>query len=252
MSETQQVVWKNSFTSELASNASANNKTLPIGIQKRRKSSFSSLYSPHTRRRSFLSKNMLENESLHCYRLPNYHVSSSVGTDESSLPSYSITLSESQGFVWNQDLFASGFQRPEAGAGNVLSMSDGSYYWGRTRARGSGSRSGSPTTPLVDVIDVVLTAEDYHSDVELITEFVKVRDEDDDDDDDYDEGDDDADNGHSDEMEGSYATGDAGVCRALQEEDREWRGELFRDDKIERDTNCTQHENEDCIFVSEL
>ena len=147
--------------------------TTPIGIQKQRRSSFKSLYSPMTRRGSFLSKSMLANESLQCYRLPNYRRFSSDGNDE-NLPSYSIALSESQGFLWNQDLFASSYQQSEAGVSSMLSMSDGSYYLNDSRSE---AYHADTNHSIVDVIDVVVSEDEYNSDVDIETQVFKVRDE---------------------------------------------------------------------------
>lgn len=172
------ISWRKQFVNnELGNNTAgvSNNSTIsmsgnsvkstPIGIQKRRKSSFSSLYSPYTRRRSFLSRSMIEAESLQCYKLPSY----SYGSDsEEPIPSYSISLSESQGFLWNQDLFATSYQQAEAGVSNSLSMSDGTYLTENNDSNG------------VDVIDVILTADDYTSDVEIVTEVINVGNEGDD------------------------------------------------------------------------
>lgn len=160
------VGWKKPFMhTETGSSAMAGSslKSTPIGIQKKtRKSSFNSLYSPYTRRRSFLSKNMLEAESLQCYKLPNYSYDSDT---EEPIPSFSISLCESQGFLWNQDLFATSYQQAEAGVSSSLSMSDGSYL--NDNNDGSG----------VDVIDVILTADDYISDIDVVTEVIKIGNE---------------------------------------------------------------------------
>lgn len=202
MSNASPVVWRKSYASTdghhvgsppvpMSPSLSAN--AAPIGIQKRRQSSFNSLYSPYTRRRSFLSKTMIENESVQCYKLSSYSsISSSLNEN---IPSYSISLSESQGFLWNQDLFASSYQQSEAGVHNMMSMSDGSYYLGGSgRSRNNEiSQDHNSDSPLVDVIDVVIGNDDYNSDVELVTEVVKVGNygEDDEDDEEDDEDDED-------------------------------------------------------------
>ncbi|TID29982.1 hypothetical protein CANINC_001493 [Pichia inconspicua] len=154
--------WKKSYIYPENPNSTitSSGKSNPIGIQKRRKSSFNSIHSPYTRRRSFLSRSMLEAESLQCYKLPSYD-----SETEESIPSFSISLSESQGFIWNQDLFATSYQQARAGVSNSLSMSDGTYL------SNSGDGNG------VDVIDVILTAEDYISDVDVVTEVIKVGNE---------------------------------------------------------------------------
>ncbi|VEU23652.1 DEKNAAC105055 [Brettanomyces naardenensis] len=82
----------------------------------RRKSSFNSSDSPYARRRSFLSKAMLENDTFQTYELSSYDCySTSYGPTYSRIPSFSINLNESQGFIWNQDLFASSYQQVRAG-----------------------------------------------------------------------------------------------------------------------------------------
>lgn len=97
--------------------ANANASARPVKIEKRRKSSFNSSSSPYARRRSFLSKSMLENDTFQTYELSSYEYFSSLGSSASSsrIPSFSINLSESQGFIWNQDLFASSYQQARAG-----------------------------------------------------------------------------------------------------------------------------------------
>lgn len=156
------VGWKKSYmhSDSATQTIAGSGKSNPIGIQKRRKSSFNSIHSPYTRRRSFLSRSMLEAESLQCYKLPSYDSDS-----EEAIPSFSISLSESQGFIWNQDLFATTYQQAQAGVSNSLSMSDGSYLNNTNEGNG------------VDVIDVILTAEDYISDVDVVTEVIKVGNE---------------------------------------------------------------------------
>lgn len=126
-----------------------------------------------TRRGSFLSKSMLANESVQCYPLPNYRRFSSDGNDE-NLPSYSITLSESQGFLWNQDLFASSYQQSEAGVSSMLSMSDGSYYLNDT---GSGAFQADSSHSIVDVIDVVVSENEYENDVNVDNHVFKIPDQ---------------------------------------------------------------------------
>lgn len=205
MSETVPVSWKkiyldNDDRSSLLTNnnqitdVSTTNKQQPLGIQKRRKSSLNSLYSPFTRRRSFLSKNMIENESLQCYELSKYSVfyndeDSDDGCsdynnrrrnhdyEDNNIPSFSLSLSESQGFVWNQDLFATSYQQSKAGVNSTLSMS-----FNNRIGRETGFESHS-----VDVIDIIVNNDEYNSDVDLVTEIVKVVDDDDEYEDDYDD-----------------------------------------------------------------
>lgn len=69
----------------------------------RRRSSFATTTSPWYRRNSFLSNSMIESEDFSVYELPNYF---------NNCSSYNIiSLRESQGFVFNQDLFASPYQQ---------------------------------------------------------------------------------------------------------------------------------------------
>ncbi|CCE78324.1 Piso0_000945 [Millerozyma farinosa CBS 7064] len=99
----------------------------------RRRSSFATTTSPWYRRNSFLSHSMIENEDFSVYELPNYF------TDCSS---YNIiSLRESQGFVFNQDLFASPYQQSKSLATEkkLRSLS----YSGTS----SKSRSKSQSTP---------------------------------------------------------------------------------------------------------
>lgn len=79
-----------------------------VGRVQRRASSFSSASSPWARRRSFLSSSMMSNETHLVYELSSARA---YGLDTSNVPTYSISLKESQGFSWNQDLFASQFQQ---------------------------------------------------------------------------------------------------------------------------------------------
>lgn len=234
----------------------------PIGIKKRRQSSFNSLYSPFTRRRSFLSKNMIENESVQCYKLSAF--SSHGGATNENIPSFSISLSESQGFLWNQDLFASSYQQSEAGVHNMMSMSDGSYYLGGNGRSwdNENSQDDNSNSPLVDVIDVVVGNDDYNSDVDIVTEVVKVGNygEDDDDDDDEEEDDDDDENepeyyntGISNDNTNDDTT-NAGVHTKLNTNRvRELGSESARDDEIDSigdGENDSDYEED--IFVSDL
>lgn len=70
---------------------------------KRRVSSFSSTSSPWFRRNSFLSNAMIHSENISVYESSNYYADCS---------SYNIiSLKECQGFIFNQDLFASPYQQ---------------------------------------------------------------------------------------------------------------------------------------------
>lgn len=76
------------------------------GISKRRSSSFTSTSSPWFRRNSLLSPAMVQNENISVYDSPNYYSHSS---------SYNIiSLKECQGFIFNQDLFASPYQQQKS------------------------------------------------------------------------------------------------------------------------------------------
>jgi len=68
-----------------------------------RRSSFASPSSSFARRRSFLSPSMISNEKHTAYELHNGY--------GFNAPAFSISLKESQGFSWNQDLFASQYQQ---------------------------------------------------------------------------------------------------------------------------------------------
>lgn len=93
--------------------------TKPLTI--RRKPSFAN--GDFTRRKSFLSKTMLENDSFQSYELPSHEF---LSKDEYvDIPTYSLSLKESQGFIWNQDLFASTYQQQRAGISTTSSY-DGS------------------------------------------------------------------------------------------------------------------------------
>lgn len=73
---------------------------------KRRSSSFVSSSSPWFRRNSFLSPTMIQNENFSVYEAPSYYSESA---------SYNIiSLRECQGFIFNQDLFASPYQQLRA------------------------------------------------------------------------------------------------------------------------------------------
>ena len=252
------VVWRKSYASAdghhvgsppvpMSPSLSAN--AAPIGIQKRRQSSFNSLYSPYTRRRSFLSKTMIENESVQCYKLSTY--SANANSLNENIPSYSISLSESQGFLWNQDLFASSYQQSEAGVHNMMSMSDGSYYLGGSGRswNNENSQEHSSESPLVDVIDVVVGNDDYNSDVEIVTEVVKVGNYEDDDDDD-DEEDEEDEEEHEVGGRSSDIT-DRGVnTKRSANGNRDTESEGIQHDEYDN-TDEDEDEDED-IFVSDL
>lgn len=224
------ILWKKQFSDNDVGNSnlsSPNSKSNPIGIQKRRKSSLQSLYSPYTRRRSFLSRAMLENETLQCYKIPTYSL---LGSNDENIPTFSISLSESQGFIWNQDLFASKLQQSEAGVDSKYSMSndldDDNNYAHHS----------------VEVIDVVLTNDDYNSDVEITTEIVKVgiegeEEEEDDDDDDHDN-----DDGHNDENDVEIHDNNLNSSTKVNTQN-----------KTDTDTsNNVAKDNDDDILIAEL
>ncbi len=92
--------------------------THPVAInRKRRKSSFNTADSPYAIRKSFLSKSMLEDDDFQSYELSSYGLFGDRNFDSefSRIPSYSINLTKSQGFIWNQDLFATSYQQRKAG-----------------------------------------------------------------------------------------------------------------------------------------
>lgn len=72
---------------------------------RRRNSSFTSLSSPWFRRKSLLSPAMIQNENFSVYESPSYFTGSSYNI---------ISLKESQGFVFNQNLFASPYQQQKS------------------------------------------------------------------------------------------------------------------------------------------
>ncbi|CCH41332.1 hypothetical protein BN7_871 [Wickerhamomyces ciferrii] len=90
------------------SNSSSFNS--PKITKERRSSSFASPSSSFARRRSFLSPSMINNETHQSYEL-NSSIGSSSFYYQNNVPSFSISLKESQGFCWNQDLFASQYQQ---------------------------------------------------------------------------------------------------------------------------------------------
>lgn len=163
---------------------SGSNHISKYGVsKKRRKSSTNYLYSPFTRRSSLLSKSMLENETVQCYELPRYrnvwyesedclsedsnrgdehsHDRSyrfSNGYQDTKLPSFSLSLSESQGFLWNQDLFASTYQQLKAGVNSRMSMSS-------SHIEGLSSVDNS-----IEVIDIIIDDEDS-GDLQSMAQF---------------------------------------------------------------------------------
>ncbi|KAG7895144.1 hypothetical protein KL905_000381 [Ogataea polymorpha] len=122
-------VFKQSYTMEAAGSGPREKQTLsfshrqPISSHsppsRRRKSSFTTSSSPYARRRSFLSKSMLENDNFQIYELSSSAPSACFVSEENGsrarIPSFSINLTQSQGFIWNQDLFASSYQQVRAG-----------------------------------------------------------------------------------------------------------------------------------------
>ncbi|KAG2735322.1 hypothetical protein G9P44_001536 [Scheffersomyces stipitis] len=113
---------------------SRNKKSRPEPtIVKRRNSSFSSTSSPWFRRNSFLSPSMIKNENFSVYEAPSYY---------SDAASYSIiSLKECQGFVFNQDLFATPYQQScsLANEKKIRALS----FSSRTQSHGQRSRSKS-------------------------------------------------------------------------------------------------------------
>lgn len=100
---------------------------------KRRTSSFSNSSSPWARRNSFLSNAMIQSENISVYESSNYYVDCS---------SYNIiSLKECQGFIFNQDLFASPYQQQKTLA-NERRLRAMSFSNHRPRTK-SNSRSNS-------------------------------------------------------------------------------------------------------------
>ena len=73
---------------------------------KRRNSSFANSSSPWYRR-NFLSKSMIQNEIFQVYESPYYYTTTTKRNAAYSI----ISLKECQGFIFNQDLFATPFQQ---------------------------------------------------------------------------------------------------------------------------------------------
>lgn len=72
----------------------------------KKRPSFSNSTSPWVRRNSFLSNAMIQSENVSVYESPNYfHDCSSYNI---------ISLKECQGFIFNQDLFASPYQQSKS------------------------------------------------------------------------------------------------------------------------------------------
>ncbi|CAH6718780.1 hypothetical protein CLIB1444_01S14356 [[Candida] jaroonii] len=72
----------------------------------KKRPSFSNNTSPWVRRNSFLSNAMIQSENISVYESPNYYHDCS---------SYNIiSLKECQGFIFNQDLFASPYQQSKS------------------------------------------------------------------------------------------------------------------------------------------
>ncbi|KAK6453929.1 protein whose overexpression suppresses the synthetic lethality of the hal3 sit4 double mutation [Scheffersomyces xylosifermentans] len=104
-------------------------------IIKRRNSSFASTSSPWFRRNSFLSPSMIKNENFSVYEAPSYY---------SDASSYSIiSLKECQGFIFNQDLFATPYQQSRSLA-NEKKIRALSFSKSASRSR-SQSKSITPT-----------------------------------------------------------------------------------------------------------
>lgn len=105
------------------------------GISKRRSSSFASTSSPWFRRNSLLSPAMVQNENISIYDSPNYYSHSS---------SYNIiSLKECQGFIFNQDLFASPYQQQKSLANEKKIKALGGSKSSSNSALGSRSASRS-------------------------------------------------------------------------------------------------------------
>lgn len=85
-----------------------NSQQMPSGPlqmpKQRRASSFTSTSSPWFRRKSFLSASMMSNDKSSIYELSSYSY-------DHRVPTFTMSLKESQGFIFNQDLFASQYQQ---------------------------------------------------------------------------------------------------------------------------------------------
>ncbi|KAG7663811.1 uncharacterized protein J8A68_002671 [[Candida] subhashii] len=101
---------------------------------KRRNSSFANSSSPWFRRNSFLSPSMIQNENFSVYEAPSYY---------SDTSSYNIiSLKECQGFIFNQDLFATPYQQSRSLA--IERKYRASFSANKNR---SGSHSSKSITP---------------------------------------------------------------------------------------------------------
>ncbi|CDK24345.1 unnamed protein product [Kuraishia capsulata CBS 1993] len=145
-----------------------------IGLQKRRASSFTSASSPWARRRSFLSTSMMSNEKHSVYEMSShyYGASSLRSVGGTSIPCYSMSLRESQGFIWNQDLFASQYQQARA----LLHQDDDSDEEDTpTASRSYSSSRYSDTSGIgkVEVVDIVLSDGDFEEEDEEDEEIFK-------------------------------------------------------------------------------
>lgn len=100
-----------------------------------RRSSFTNTSSPWFRRNSFLSSSMIHSENISVYESASYYSESS---------GYSIiSLKESQGFLFNQDLFASPFQQQRTLANERKIRSQSYNQKSRSNSINSKSRSAS-------------------------------------------------------------------------------------------------------------
>ncbi|CAI5756267.1 unnamed protein product [Candida verbasci] len=80
-------------------------------ILQRRNSSFASNSSPWFRRNSFLSSSMIQNEEYSVYESTNFYNPTSFNSSGKFSNYNIISLKESQGFIFNQDLFATPYQQ---------------------------------------------------------------------------------------------------------------------------------------------
>ncbi|KAG7728428.1 hypothetical protein KL933_001661 [Ogataea haglerorum] len=96
-------MFKQSYTREASGSSSHEKQSLSFGHKQR----------------SFLSKSMLDNDNFQIYELSSSAPSACFVSEENGsrarIPSFSINLTQSQGFIWNQDLFASSYQQVRAG-----------------------------------------------------------------------------------------------------------------------------------------
>ncbi|KAI5957861.1 hypothetical protein KGF57_003128 [Candida theae] len=151
-------------------------------IIKRRNSSFANTSSPWFRRNSFLSPTMIQDENFNVYESGNSFYSG-VGSGGQYISNYSIiSLRECQGFLFNQDLFATPYQQ-------VRSQANAKRYRSSfSQRRRSGNGNGTGDRRCRDG-DYERRHTSYHPqrpqfDNSMVSDNAVVDDDDDDDDDD--------------------------------------------------------------------